>query len=408
MAFFSTESKYFMLGLEAVRGTAVAPTKAIAVGKSSEFEYKLNLIPDEQIRGIRQKWPSKAGTKDGSGKISGMDMTGHNFGELLYSLIGTETVGALVGTKSWLHTFVFNSNLLQNPAYTFHIDRGMDKKMYNRSCVKSISMKGAADGKITLDADLIFQSEAAETFTLTPVFEDPTPFMFFQTVVGFKGSPDTTTVKDWSLMIDNGSFATRVLNGSQDISDILAIGKLLITGTFTVYFDTESRRTDFMAATSETMSITVTGGPIEAGQNYTLTITIPHGMYQAFPYGDVDGLLGAAVTFEGDYDVTAANSIGLTLLTDDYGYAVTTPPTITTLGTITGTHTGGTAVQVNGTNFVTGAKVYFGGTVATSIVFVNATEITCVTPAGSVGAALVTVINPDTGTANLPAGFTYS
>lgn len=82
-------------------------------------------------------------------------------------------------------------------------------------------------------------------------------------------------------------------------------------------------------------------------------------------------------------------------------------PEITSITPDEGTSAGGTAVTIAGTGFVDGATVTIGGAAATSVVFVDDTEITCVTPAGTVGAQDVVVTNPDTGTDTLTGGFTY-
>jgi hypothetical protein len=407
---FATEQKYLALGKEATRGTAVAASKYIAVDKGSEFDYKLNLIPDELVRGIFEVFPSKAGTKEGTGKISGMDVTANKIGELLYSLMGKEVV-ALQGSKTVLHTFSKDSTVLQNPSYTIHEQRGIGAKQYNMSVVKSIALKGTVDGKVTLDADVLFQKEATEAFTLTPVWEDPSPFMFFQTSIGFAETPDTTTVKDWSLTVDNGSVGQRVLNQSQDIKDIFTIGKQIITGTFSIYFDTEDRRNAFLAATSQAMTIIITGGLIETGESYTLTITIPHGTYTAFPFGDLDGYLGAAVTFNGEYNVATSSSLTIALQNTDTAYATAATlvnPTITSLDVATGTHTGGTSVTITGTGIVAGATVYVGGTIATSINVIGPTSISFHTPAGTVGTADVVLRNTDSGIAIDAGAFTYT
>jgi hypothetical protein len=406
MAVFATEQKYFAIGFETARGTAVAPNKYIAVAKDSEFDYKLNLIPDELARGILEVFPSKAGTKEGTAKISNMDITGRNMGELLYSLMGKDTLGNLQETKTYLHTFSKDSTLLQNPSFTFHVSRGIDAKQYNLAVVKSIALKGAVDGKVSLDADILFQKEADETFDLTPKWEDPSPFMFYQTEIKFDDSADTTTVKEWNLMVDNGSVIQRVLNQSQNIKDVLTIGKLIISGGMTIYFDTEARRNKFLAATSQALKFTITGGIIEAALKYTLTINIPKAMYTAYPYGDADGLLAAAVTFEGKYDVATGKSIDITLLTDDCDYTVTAP-TIASLDVPSGVDTGGTELTLTGTGFETGAVVYIGGTMCTAIIVVGPTHITCDSPAGTAGSAEIVVVNTNGGTGVLADGFTF-
>ncbi len=51
-------------------------------------------------------------------------------------------------------------------------------------------------------------------------------------------------------------------------------------------------------------------------------------------------------------------------------------------------------MTLNGTNFVSGAKVYFGGVLSPTITFVSAVRLRAVTPAGSSGNQAVTIVNP--------------
>ncbi len=81
--------------------------------------------------------------------------------------------------------------------------------------------------------------------------------------------------------------------------------------------------------------------------------------------------------------------------------------TVTSVSPNTGTTAGGTAVQVFGTGYKTGAGVTFGGVPATGVSWPSPTEIDCTTPAGAAGAVNVVVTNPDTQTATLTGGFTY-
>jgi hypothetical protein len=84
-------------------------------------------------------------------------------------------------------------------------------------------------------------------------------------------------------------------------------------------------------------------------------------------------------------------------------------PTVTALSASTGTTSGGTAVTITGTNFRSGAHVFFGSVEATSVVVASATSITCVTPANSAGLYDVTVSYLDDGqSGSLEASFTYT
>lgn len=72
---------------------------------------------------------------------------------------------------------------------------------------------------------------------------------------------------------------------------------------------------------------------------------------------------------------------------------VSLAPSISSISPTTGTTAGGTAVTINGTNFVTGSTVMFGVNAATSVVVVSGIKITCVAPAGVLGAVTVFVQN---------------
>lgn len=88
-------------------------------------------------------------------------------------------------------------------------------------------------------------------------------------------------------------------------------------------------------------------------------------------------------------------------------------PTIASVVPSSGSPRGGTSVTINGTNFISGAVVKFGGTFgnfATSVTFVNDTKITCITPAHAAGQVDVLVENipgDPNFTGTLVNGFNY-
>ena len=82
-------------------------------------------------------------------------------------------------------------------------------------------------------------------------------------------------------------------------------------------------------------------------------------------------------------------------------------PTLTAISPTTGLTNGGTAVVLTGTGFELGAGVKVGGNAATSVTVVSGTEITALTPPGSLGPVNVLVNNPDGTSATLANGFNY-
>jgi formylglycine-generating enzyme required for sulfatase activity len=71
-----------------------------------------------------------------------------------------------------------------------------------------------------------------------------------------------------------------------------------------------------------------------------------------------------------------------------------------------GSYTGGTAITITGQYLAGTTGVTVGGVPCTGVVAVSATQVTAVTPAGSVGAVDV-VISGTKGTITVPGGFTY-
>lgn len=140
--------------------------------------------------------------------------------------------------------------------------------------------------------------------------------------------------------------------------------------------------------------------------------SIPAGMSTA-RYPDPPGFLG--YSWPAVIGVPSAQGHYSATLQIDGGPEGSTPPTflsaewlITTNATVgsvspsSGSTLGGMPVTITGTGFAGTPVVTFGGTAATSVIVVNSTTLTCVTPAHAAGAVTVAV---DSGT--LPNGFTF-
>jgi hypothetical protein len=86
---------------------------------------------------------------------------------------------------------------------------------------------------------------------------------------------------------------------------------------------------------------------------------------------------------------------------------ITPAPTITSISPAIGPFAGGTTLTITGTGFVAGASVTFDAVAGTSITVVSATKITVDTPAGTPGAPVIVVTNPNGQAATITAGYTY-
>lgn len=309
---YSIERKYLGIGKETTRGTAVAPTRYIAVYPDTELDYKLNLIEDELVRGVLEKFPPRAGTKEGTGRIR-LDVQCDNVGELLLSLLGSVSSVQQGTTPAYKHTFA-KSMEIRMPSYTLHIQRGLNAKQYSMSVVKSMIFTKTVDGKLTAEADILFKTEEAEAFTLSPTWTTPKPFMFYENKVLIDGVVNTTSIKEWSITIDNGSVTQRVLKGIQDIHDILTFAKLLVSGTMSVYFEDEAQRNKFLANTSASLELLFEGAVISGTYKETLRILLSEIHYTAYPFGELDGLLGASVAFNAYYSLATGKTVQVELM----------------------------------------------------------------------------------------------
>jgi formylglycine-generating enzyme required for sulfatase activity len=90
-----------------------------------------------------------------------------------------------------------------------------------------------------------------------------------------------------------------------------------------------------------------------------------------------------------------------------FTYLFYAAPTVTGIAPNSGPASGGTTVTITGTDFWSPVSVSIGGVAATSVNVVSTTQLTAVTPAGTAGAASVSVTTP-WGTGSLANGFTYA
>jgi len=304
---FATEQKIFGFKKEAARGVAEsAPSKYLAVGIESELNYRTILIPDDKIRGgYKDRFPSAPGIKEGVGTLSSIDVEASTVGDLLLGCMGsvaTVQPDAPNSPTVYRHTFSpFNG--LAMPSFTYFVDRGLSKKRYPLTIIKKLALAGAVDGKALVNADLLFKSEEPASAFVSS-HGSPKPLMFFQTDLKIDGVTDLD-VRSWSLNIDNGSVVQRTLNQSRDARNILSPGKFIIDGGFEIYFESETQRQKFLDVNSAAVNIVLAGDIIEDTFKNQLELILPEIRYTAYPFGNIEGLLGATATFEAHFNFVA-------------------------------------------------------------------------------------------------------
>jgi phospholipase C len=132
-----------------------------------------------------------------------------------------------------------------------------------------------------------------------------------------------------------------------------------------------------------------------AWTNFQGSYTVPTGMAYVRIYCEITGSSGSA---DDRFDDAF---LQINIPGGGFDYLVpASPPAIASLSKTTGPTSGGDSMTISGSNFVSGAKVTFGG-VSASATVVNASLINVVTPASTAGSADVTVTNPGGGSATV-------
>lgn len=317
MTLYSEESKALGIAKESVRGTAeAAPARFLAIAKGDPFDYVPEVIEDEQLRGSKIRIKPQQGRKNGTGRIS-LDAEPHSIGEILLGILGQVSSAQQGATTAYKHTFTKMATL-QHPSYTTFIDWGIGVKEYNMTTFKSLTLTQADGGILKAAVDLMFKAEATAA-AITPTWIVPAPFTFNMLDVKIATVSDVN-VRDFSLVIDNGAYAQKNFNQSQDIADFLVKDKPKITGSFTVWFASEAERVKFLANTATTLELVWTGSQISGAYYNALDINLYQVHYKAFPFGFVDGILAATVNFEAYYSIDNSKEIQIDLTNEITSY----------------------------------------------------------------------------------------
>ncbi|GAT62568.1 beta strand repeat-containing protein [Paludibacter jiangxiensis] len=140
--------------------------------------------------------------------------------------------------------------------------------------------------------------------------------------------------------------------------------------------------------TSGTTSVTITG------TNLSGTTAVKFGSTNAtgFTVNSATQITATSpANSAGTVDITVTTIGGTSATSSSDQFTYVAAPTVTSLSPTSGPTTGGTSVSITGTNFTGATAVKFGSTNATGFTVNSSTSITATSPAGSAGAADITV-----------------
>ena len=188
--------------------------------------------------------------------------------------------------------------------------------------------------------------------------------------------------------------------GAVDVSVTTPVGTATLTLGFTY------------TNTVEVTSILPNAGPLGGGTTVTVVganfydgIILTIGGNSCTSVFLVDSSHLIATTPSG---TAGAKDVGVGTATLTASFTYFDFPTIVSIAPASGSDLGGIVATITGTNFYSPATVTVGGNAATNITVDNNTQIMATTPAGTDGAADVSVTTNSGGPATLTGGFTYT
>jgi hypothetical protein len=256
---------------------------------------------------------------------------------------------------------------------------------------------------------------AATTVTVNPI--PPTPTIT-------PGGP-TTFCAGGSVTLNSSSASGNqwFLNGNPIGGATNQAYVASVAGDYTVQVTTSGCTSPMSATTTVTINpnpdATITApGSVPSGSTGNVASVANAGVGATYNWGITNGTITGgtgtnSITFTAGVSGTVSLNVTVTTAagcsdTKSANVTITaTTVTVTSVVPPNGVITGGTSVTINGSGFLPGATVTFGGTAATSVVVVSGIKITATTPAHAAGTVNVTVTNTNTSNGTLTNGFKY-
>jgi PKD repeat protein len=302
---------------------------------------------------------------------------------------------------------IVNTSTLQNPGHTYDTVGVYSVNLTVANSYSSSSLVRTGYINVTPPPPTVYIINTTPTSGLPPLtvswlgLASNAPILSWLWDFG-DGSPQVTTQSATHTFTSSGTY-------NVSLTATNAGGSGTAYQLITVYFiPTFTSITPNSGSTLGGTPVTIVGTNFADGGAFGVTI----GGNPATSVVRVNSTHITAVTPAGTVgakNVVITNNGGQTA-TGTNAYTYVALPTFTSITPNSGPPAGGTPVTIVGTNFVSGGLfgVTIGGNPATSVVRINATHITAVTPAGTLGAKNVVITNNDGQTATGFGAYTYA
>ena len=226
-------------------------------------------------------------TDDHIGTLLGFDDTAD--GASAASSVGTIQIQPV-----YTHTFSLADELPEG--LTLEVDRDVTAFTFEGCKINTMDMNIEAAG--FLKCSMGISGEDATTGSATSQTLPTSPLVVFsEGAVTYGGS--SINVKSASFTLDNVLKTDRKFIGNRLIAEQQRDGKIDVTGTFSIDFESTDQYDDFVAATERALVLTFTStSEIKTGQNYTITITFPKiRLTEAAPIPSNEGVINLDLPF---------------------------------------------------------------------------------------------------------------
>ncbi len=300
------------IGLESTWGTAVVPSKSLAVQAGDGIQTDTDVQFRSAIKGQLAKHVvafKGAQTHEGGYEF---DFIPNNLGYLFKSAFGSLTSTAKIAPNAAVFDHVF-AEVAAKPSLTIEQATGEISRRFAGAICNSLAFSCEKGGVLSLTAALRAKSNASST-AISPTYETVRPFNFADVTTFTIGGQALTEVQNFDLTYANDHGLTHALGPSNDPAFNYAKGST-VEGSIEMYLDstTAAEYTDYINSTNQALVIGFTGDVIGSSSNYGLNISVPSVRYKAAntPINDDYNLV--SVDLEGIYDTATSKLLTVTL-----------------------------------------------------------------------------------------------